>query len=506
MRSAPEITLPLQLDGSAPLAAQLADRLRALIADGVVAPGESVPASRALAAHLGISRGSVVVAYDQLLAEGYLSAVGGRSTVVNPQLRRVHPNLTPSEIPAFAGMTREGSGPRLTRAGAETAVLGPAPARFRVDLRPGRPWVSEVASPAWRSAWRRASSEPVDVTVPALGLEALRIAWADQLRRMRAVVRDPGQLAVTAGGREGLALLLLTLAADRGAGDSSASHTGTRNRPLSQPLRVGVEEPGYPSLRRVPARFGAQVVPLPVDEHGLRVADLPTGADAPDLLVITPSHQYPLGGSLPIDRRQALLEWARRHQVVVVEDDYDSELRYTSQPLPALAALDDPADGRVVLLGTLSKTLTPTLAIGYLALPQWLVPAVARTRHDLGQPVGLVPQRALAHYLESGALRLHTQRMRNRYRRRRAQVLAALSGVQGLRVYPMDGGLHAVAETVRPEAEVVAALATAGVEVSPLSQYWTGATTRSGIVFGFGAMTDAEFARGLAAIAASARG
>ena len=523
MRSAPEITLPLQLDGSGPLAAQLADRLRALIADGIVAPGEAVPASRALAAHLGISRGSVVVAYDQLLAEGYLSAVAGRSTVVNPQLQRVHPTLTRSEIPAFAGMTRkgsgaamtrEGSGAGVTREGSETAVFGPAAARFRVDLRPGRPWVSEVAGPAWRSAWRRASSEPVDVAVPALGLEALRTAWADQLRRMRAVVRDPGQLAVTAGGREGLALLLLTLSDRRtGTGDGPAARSEpgdrsllhrTRNR--SQPLRVGVEEPGYPSLRRVPARFGAQVVPLPVDEHGLRVADLPTGADAPDLLVITPSHQYPLGGSLPIDRRQALLEWARRHQVVVVEDDYDSELRYTSQPLPALAALDDPADGRVVLLGTLSKTLTPTLAIGYLALPQWLVPAVARTRRDLGQPVGLVPQRALAHYLESGALRLHTQRMRNRYRCRRAQVLAALSGVEGLRVYPMDGGLHAVAETVRPEAEVVAALATAGVAVSPLSQYWTGATTRSGIVFGFGAMTDAEFARGLAAIAASARG
>ena len=547
MRSAPEITLPLQLDGSGPLAAQLADRLRALIADGIVAPGEAVPASRALAAHLGISRGSVVVAYDQLLAEGYLSAVAGRSTVVNPQLQRVHPTLTRSEIPAFAGMTRKGSGaamtregsgagvtregsetailglaaatfgvePRpgagVTREGSETAVFGPAAARFRVDLRPGRPWVSEVAGPAWRSAWRRASSEPVDVAVPALGLEALRTAWADQLRRMRAVVRDPGQLAVTAGGREGLALLLLTLSDRRtGTGDGPAARSEpgdrsllhrTRNR--SQPLRVGVEEPGYPSLRRVPARFGAQVVPLPVDEHGLRVADLPTGADAPDLLVITPSHQYPLGGSLPIDRRQALLEWARRHQVVVVEDDYDSELRYTSQPLPALAALDDPADGRVVLLGTLSKTLTPTLAIGYLALPQWLVPAVARTRRDLGQPVGLVPQRALAHYLESGALRLHTQRMRNRYRRRRAQVLAALSGVEGLRVYPMDGGLHAVAETVRPEAEVVAALATAGVAVSPLSQYWTGATTRSGIVFGFGAMTDADLARGLTAIAAA---
>ncbi|MCA0252378.1 MAG: PLP-dependent aminotransferase family protein [Actinobacteria bacterium] len=464
MRSTPEITLPLQLDRGAagPLSAQLADHLRALIADGVVAPGEAVPASRALAAHLGISRGSVVVAYDQLLAEGYLSAVAGRSTVVNPQLRRVHPRQRPPSAP-------------------QPAAAGPG-----LDLRPGRPWVSEVAGSAWRSAWRRASAEPVDVAVPALGLDALRTAWADHLRRMRAVVRDPGQLAVTAGGREGLATLLLTLGGRR-------------------PLRVGVEEPGYPSLRRVPARFGAQVVPLPVDRHGLRVADLPVGAEAPDLLVITPSHQYPLGGSLPVDRRQALLEWARRHRVVVVEDDYDSELRYTSQPLPALAALDDPADGRVVMLGTLSKTLAPALAIGYLALPQWLVAGIAETRRDLGQPVGLVPQRAVAHYLESGALRLHTQRMRNRYRRRRAQVLSALSGVDGLRVYPMDGGLHAVVETARPEAAVVATLRAAGVEVSPLSQYWTGTGTRPGIVFGFGAVDDEELARGLAAIAAAAR-
>lgn len=465
MRSTPEITLPLQLDAatSAPLSTQLAERLRRLIADGLVAPGEAVPASRALAVHLGISRGSVVVAYDQLLAEGYLSAVAGRSTVVNPQLRRVHPRPSLSAVPE------------------------PAAAPAGLDLRPGRPGVSEVAGPAWRSAWRRASAEPVDGSVPALGLEALRSAWAEHLRRMRAVVRDPGQVAVTAGGREGLGLLLLTFAAGRAA-----------------PLRVGVEEPGYPSLRRVPARFGAQVMPLPVDRHGLRVNDLPTGADAPDLLVVTPSHQYPLGGSLPVDRRQSLLEWARRHRVVVVEDDYDSELRYTSQPLPALAALDDPSDGRVVLLGTLSKTLTPTLAIGYLALPHWLVAEVAATRHELGQPVGLVPQRAVAHYLESGALRLHTQRMRNRYRRRRAQVLATLAEVDGLQVYPMDGGLHAVAETVRPEAEVIAGLAAAGVRVSPLSGYWSGTSTRSGIVFGFGAVGDAELADALAAIAAVA--
>ena len=236
------------------------------------------------------------------------------------------------------------------------------------------------------------------------------------------------------------------------------------------------------------------------------VADLPTGRSAPDLLLVTPSHQYPLGGSLPVDRRQALLEWARRNKVVIVEDDYDSELRYTSQPLPALAALDDPEDGAVVLLGTLSKTLTPALAMGFLALPARLVPAITDARRDLGQPVGLVAQQAIASYLEAGALRLHTQRMRNRYRRRRAQVVAALADVPGARVYPMDGGLHAVVQTRRPEAELVEALAHAGVRVSPLSEYWSGRSTRSGIVFGFGATSEADLATALKLIASEVKG
>ncbi len=463
MRTAPEITLPLELSGEGSLPAQLAAELRRLIGGTVLAPGEALPSTRALAAHLGLSRGTVVAAYDQLLAEGYLSASTGRSTIVNPQLRRTRPRPLRPVAPE------------------------PSEPRARLDLRPGRPWAAEVAGPAWRAAWRQASLGPADAEITPLGLPELRTAWADHLRRTRAVVRDPSQLAVTGGGREGLALLLLALAEGR-----------------PRPLRVGVEEPGYPSLRRVPARFGATVLPVAVDEHGLRVADLPTGAEAPDLLVVTPSHQYPLGGSLPVDRRQALLEWARQHRVVIIEDDYDSELRYTSQPLPALAALDDPADGRVVLLGTLSQTLTPALGIGYLALPAWLVPPVVAARRDLGGPVGLVTQRAMAQYLVSGALRVHTQRMRTRYRRRRAQVAAALAGVPGLRVHPMDGGLHAVVESSRPEAEVVTRLAASGVRVSPLSQYWS-ATDRTGIVFGFGAVTEPELGHALALIAQAMR-
>jgi GntR family transcriptional regulator/MocR family aminotransferase len=470
------VTLPLRLerDADTPLPEQLAEQLRDLIRAAVLAPADALPSTRSLATHLGVSRGTVVVAYDQLLAEGWVSAAAGRSTMVNPHLRQLHPQQ-PAQSPSLPS--------------SEPVEGEPVEGRRRalLDLLPGRPWPDEVVGPAWKAAWRAAASAPVGTPTPDLGLPELRKAWSEHLRRMRSVVREPDQIAVTAGGRDGLALLLL-----------AATH--------GRPLRVGVEEPGYPSLRRAPGRFGAGIVPLPVDERGLRVDDLPTGPDAPDLLLVTPSHQYPLGGSLPVDRRQALLEWARRNAVLIVEDDYDSELRYTSAPLPALAALDDPDDGRVVLLGTLSKMLTPDLAIGFLALPSRLVPDVEAIRHDLGQPVGLVAQRALAAYLDAGALRLHTQRMRNRYRRRRAQVVAALSGLPGTRFHPMDGGLHAVIETERAEDDLVAALAKAGVRVSPLSRYWSGGGTHPGIVFGFGAVSDADLARALRVIAAEVIG
>jgi GntR family transcriptional regulator / MocR family aminotransferase len=460
MRRTPEITVPLrlQVDGGT-LPEQLANQFRELISKQVLAPGDLVPSSRALAQHLAISRGSVVAAYDQLLAEGYLSASGGRATIVNPQLRRVHP---PSLVEIRPAVT-------------ETPASG-------LDLRPGRPWTAELVDAQWKAAWRQAAGLAADAEPAALGLPSLRQQWADHLRRMRAVVRDPAQIAVTGGGREGLALVLLALSDGR-------------------KLRVGVEDPGYPSLRRVPQRLGAQLVTLPTDVHGLITEHLPTGGSAPEVLLVTPSHQYPLGGSLPMDRRQELLEWARTYQVLIVEDDYDSELRYTSSPLPALAALDDPVTGRVVLLGTLSKTLTPALATGFLALPEWLVPAVGQVRADLGQPLGLVAQQAMAQYLASGALRLHTQRMRQRYRRLRAEVVAALSGRPGLRVYPMDGGLHAVVETARDEVAVVSELAARGVLVSPLSKYWSGTDPRTGIVFGFGAVSLPELRSGLSLIA-----
>lgn len=461
MRTAADVTLTVSLDRDdpRPLPRQLADELRRSINRGILSPGEPVPATRALAQRLAVSRGTVVAAYDQLLAEGYLAARVGRGTVVNPGLPTVHP---PSVVPTLpAGPRHRGTPPP-------------------VDLRPGRPWTAGIANAAWRAAWRRAAAEPPSALPPA-GLTTLRHELSDHLRRMRGVLRGPDQLLVTAGARDGLALLLHTL----GGG-----------------LSVGVEDPGYPSLRRVPGRLGARVLPLATDADGLVCDDLPTGSAAPRVVIVTPSHQYPLGGSLPIARRLALLEWARAQGVWIVEDDYDSELRYTSAPLPALAALDDPDTGRVVTLGTFAKTIGPGLGAGFLVAPRLLMDPLLATRADLGQPVSQATQVALAGYLASGELRRHTQRMRREYRRRRRLVADVLAGLPGVRVMAMDGGLHAVVECRRPEQDVLAEARSGGVLVAGMSEYWSRSpATGGGIVLGYGGVSAETLGRGLTVLA-----
>lgn len=463
MRTQREVTLPLHLDASsgAPLVAQLVDAFRRLLADGALRPGDALPSTRALAAHLGLARGTVVAAFEQLAAEGWFEGQPGRATLVNPRLDDVHPDARARRQAATG------------TAGAVSARKVDASVEPRIDLRPGRPMDAGVVGAEWRAAWRRAADAPVDVAVDPLGWPDLRAAIADHLRR-RGVVCSPSEIVVTAGGRDGLDLLLRA----------------------SRVSRVGVEEPGYPSLRRAVARAGVPIVPLPADEHGLITAGLPD--DAPDLVIVTPSHQYPLGGSLPVERRQQLLAWARERGVWLLEDDYDSELRYTSAPLPTLTSLD--ADARVALLGTFSKTLTPTLAMGYLVVPPPLLAAVEHERLDWGQPVGLVPQRALADFLASGALSRHTQRMRQLYRRRRGVVTATLAGLDGVRVYPMDGGLHCVVEHGRDEASIIEALAAQGIAVAALSEYWAGGEPRPGLVFGFGRVSDPDLHAALKAI------
>lgn len=475
-----ELSVSLDRTHPLPLPQQLAGSVRALIDRGVLRPGDALPSSRAWAQRLGVSRGTIVTAYEQLVAEGYLTAAAGAATRVNEALGQTHPDR---------GVGERGRVAATAPGASERAAPGPAP----IDLLPGQPSTAGLRTPAWRRAWRAATDAEL-TSLPLAGDPRYLAAVSEHFRRMRGLARDPGSFLVTAGAREGLALIVQTLAAE----------------PLrEQPVRVGVESPGYPSLRRVLTRLGCVVMPLKVDRDGLRTDLLPRGAAVPDLVIVTPSHQYPIGGSLPIARRHELLGWARMSGALIVEDDFDSELRYVGQPLPTLTALDRADNGTVALLGTFSSTVAPTVGIGMLCAPATLRERLLETRADLGTPVSAVTQRAFAEYLASGELARHAARMRRVYRQRRAEVLEALAGLPGVEVSPMDGGLHAVVQTGRDEAELMAACERAGVLVAPGAAYWrepapdvTHSGTRTGasgsIVIGYAHLTEPELAEGLA--------
>lgn len=477
MRHPSAADIPLTLDRSArtPLSEQLVAQVRELVARGALRAGDPLPSTRGLAQRLGVSRGTVTTAWDTLSGEGYLTADRGATRIA--QGVRVPPVAGSRDRPERP-TSRPGASPRPTSRQASRAASaarapsrpGPGPRATRrraeqIDLRPGRAPITELDTPAWRRAWRDAAGGVAASEDQAPLVQHLR----EYLRVSRGVVREPHEIVVTAGARDGLHLVLSVLASLRG-----------------RRLRVAVEDPGYPALRHVVEAAGHAVVPVAVDELGLDPANLPTGewgglgtwdiAETPDAVVVTPGHQYPLGGTMPVSRRLELLRWARAHRAVVIEDDYDSDLRYTGQPLPALAALDTDRTS-VVTLGSFTKVLGGGVGVGHLVAPDDLLPRVQALRDELGSPVSQVAQRAVALFMESGHLQRHTVRMRRAYRRRRSLIAPALADLTGVTVIPMAGGSHAVVE-VPDEVSAVEDAAARGVLVSGLGEYWAASTAR----------------------------
>lgn len=457
--------LPITIDRSTgvPLTEQIASSLREAIHSHTLRPGEPVPATRELSQQLRVARGVVVAAYAQLLTEGYLTAEQGRGTRVHPGLSEIHFAGHTSAAPALPTDDHARSGNATT-----------------LPLTPGVPDTVDVNTAAWRGAWRQALNR-AHLESPHLGEWRLRELIAEHLRRMRATPRPARDVLVTAGARDALSLLLTALAKTKG-----------------RKLVVGVEDPGYASLRSVASAHGATIVPLPVDQHGLITHNLPE--HVLDLVIVTPSHQYPLGASLSLARRQELLKWADRTGSVIVEDDYDSELRHVGSPLPALAALDDPARGLVVLLGSFSKTVTPALSAGYLLASERLREIIEPVRAHLGGPVSAMVQAALVAYLESGEHRRHIAKMRRRYANRRELVMEHLYGIPGARVLPMSGGLHAVVglENGSAEAERQLHRDSSHLGTLPLSSYWQGEQQHFGLVIGTGgSFPETEFVAAL---------
>jgi GntR family transcriptional regulator / MocR family aminotransferase len=503
----PSVDLPISVDRGAAtsLAIQLGDRLRTAMRDGTLTSGERLPSTRALALQLAVSRTVVTEAYQQLYAEGWLDGRHGSGTYVAEMVVHIPPVAAGSASgPGVGAGPGNGDTPDPGRgadfeygdapypdcgadfeygavpawpAGAVSSLSFSGTTRPRhgetmIDLRPGQPWVRDYDQAAWRRAWRRAADLPPGVSPDPYGLPRLREALADHLRRTRAIPVGPENVMITRGTGNGLDLVAATV--------------------LRPGDRAGVEDPGYRVARNVFAARGAAVVPCPVDEDGVIVDGLP---DDLRILYTTPAHQYPLGGRLPVPRRERLLAWARRTGALVVEDDYDAEFRYDVAPLPALHGLDPE---RVVLLGSLSKSLSPDVGVGWLVAAPRLLAAVARTRYELSDRTSGPVQQAVAVLLENGDLDRHLRRMRLEYARRRAAVVDLL----GSRVMGDTAGLHVMVElpahTVEP---LVEAARDRGVLLDGMTRHHHGPPARHGLVIGYGSASLAEVRRGVSVIA-----
>lgn len=451
------VALHLSLDPRAPRRAALEESLRAAIRNGRLTAGSRLPSTRALAVDLGLARGTVAEAYSQLQAEGYLDARHGSGTWV-------------TAVAAACG---------ATNARAEPPGRPP-----RFSFHPGLPDLTAFPYAAWTTALRRGLRDTPAATLgygDPRGRPELREALAAYLARARGAIADPELLVVCAGFRHGLSLISRVLCAQGAA-------------------RVAMEDPSALLYRTVVAAAGLRVARLPVDGRGARTDLLGTTRAA--AAVVAPAHQFPLGAVLHPDRRAAAVAWARATGGLVVEDDYDAELRYDRQAVGALQALDP---GHVVYAGTASKTLAPGLRLGWLLLPPALVAPVLALRKVEDVHVPAPDQIALAELLRSGSFERHVRRMRARYRTRRDQLVAMLAErAPGVRPVGISAGLRVLLELppggVTAD-ELACRAAPRSIELFPVTRYHHGPSVApEGIVLGYAALPQYAFGAALAAL------
>ncbi|KAA2253546.1 PLP-dependent aminotransferase family protein [Solihabitans fulvus] len=442
--------LPVSLDreSTAPLAVQLADALRAAAAAGQLRSGDRLPSTRALATRLGVSRTVTAAAYEQLHAEGWIAGRHGSGTYVTttpPGAVRAKPRR-PASAPA------------------ETEV---------VDLAPGGPWAGGLDRAAWRRAWRAAADAVPLFRPQRAGLPEYRAVVVEHLLRHRG-------LAVEGGLREDVVLA---------TGGTTAAVAELAVAVLSPGDTVAVEEPGYQRAVEAMRAAGLRVLPAPVDHEGLLVEAVPRGVRA---VYCSPAHQYPLGGRMSAGRRVALVERARRDGWLVIEDDYDGELRYDVAPLPLLAAL---APDVVVHLGTTSKILTPTLGAGWMVAPPPVAAAVLAHRERTGTGPAAAGQRVLVELARHGDLGRHLRKLRRELAERRALLVDALAAA-GIPVVGDDAGAHIVVALPSDQAEqdLLRAAKERGLRLDGLGRHHAGRPRTHGVAIGYGACSRAQLA------------
>ncbi|HUD62102.1 MAG TPA: PLP-dependent aminotransferase family protein [Acetobacteraceae bacterium] len=446
------------------------DRLRLGILAGTLPCGARLPPTRALAEELGVARQTVVLAYERLASEGYVRARTGSGTYVAPDL----PDAAPASAapPPTAASSLSARGQRLADVpatassrdnGLGTLLAGGIPAP---DLFPTQAWA--------RCSTRILKNLSSELTgyPPPQGYPELRVQIAAHLAATRGLLADPANIVVTAGTQQALRIAAELL--------------------LDPGDTAWVENPGYIAGRGALLAAGGVPIPVPSDAEGLDVATGIQLAPTARLVLVAPSHATPLGGALPIARRLALLDWAGRASAWVLEDDCDSEFRWTGHPLPPLATLD--RAGRVIYCGTFSKTLAPALRLGFAVVPAPLVAAFVRVGTLMDRGIDTFNQAVLAEFMRQGLLAPHIRRMRTEYARRRAALLTAMARhAPSVAPIAAPGGLHMVTRLPEgvDEAATVAACRNRGLAVSPLGAYYAGTPRMVGLVMGFASTPEA---------------
>jgi GntR family transcriptional regulator / MocR family aminotransferase len=474
-----------KLEGSGTLTYRVYRGIRRAILEGRIHPGERMPSTRTLAADLRVSRNVALTAFEQLLGEGYVETRAGSGTFVSATLPDAA--LVRREVDREA--SRETSRPRLSTHARRVRALKPWPppgeprTGIQCDFRYGMPAIADFPQDIWsRLAARRARAASVRSLQYGRtgGFDPLRKAVAAYLARARGVVATHEQVVVVNGSQQALDLVTRLL--------------------LDPGDRVVVEEPGYQGARQIFLAAGARALPTAVDEHGLDVSRLPRGGDV-RAAYVTPSHQFPLGGVLPLARRLELLQWAKRTRAFVIEDDYDSEFRYEGAPIEAVQALD--RAGRVLYIGTFSKVLFPSLRLGYVVLPEPLVTSALSIKYLMDMHTSTFEQEVLADFIGEGHFERHLRRSRAANASRRSALLEALDDELGDRVTVVGGnaGIHAVVWLNRVPASrldtLITRAAERGLGIHPVTPYYMKAPRRAGLLVGYASLTEREIREGV---------
>lgn len=466
------ITASFRRDTGESIQQQLYLRVRELILTGELSIGQRMPSSRVMAQELGIARNTVAAAFEQLQSEGYLVSKIGSGTTVSEKL--------PEELLTTSAQP---SGERSDRA-AKLAVSERAEILMQLQgagvswlpaFSPGLPAVDEFPYVVWAKLvaqeWQRTGIGSMNND--AGGYWPLRSQIAEYVNSARGVKAEADQIIIVSGNREGTALVGQVLL---NPGDLAI-----------------VEEPGYAGTKSALTAAGVKLTPLPVDEQGLAVSLADGTHRSARLLCIAPSHQYPMGCTTSLERRLEILNWCKQNSCWILEDDYDSEFRYQGRPLPALASLDPHAN--IIYVGTFSKTLLPSVRIGYLIVPKDLIQVFVRTKLAMSGPTTMISQRAIATFIESGMFYRHVRVMRKIYAERREALKVAMRRHLPMLTIPAqeDAGLflistYQLSAIPHEDIEVARSAKAVGLYVVPLSIHYLSDNKQNGLIFGYGAL------------------